>query len=75
MAEDTKTRLSFNLTTSSGPVEKAVGITISARFKRRRMSWYERGINPLLELRLLKLNGEWEAHWNHRKHELTCHEN
>jgi len=47
----------------SGPIEKAVDITICRRFKKRGMSWYVHKANPLLALRLLKLNGEWEAYW------------
>ncbi len=44
----------------SGPIEKAVDITICRRFKKRGMSWYVHKANPLLALRLLKLNGQWE---------------
>ncbi len=42
----------------SGPVEKMVDITVLRRFKKRGMSWLRDGVNLLLELRLLKLNGE-----------------
>jgi len=55
----------------SGPVEKTVDITVSRRFKRRGMSWYRHGVNPLLQMRLLKLNGEWKTYWNQRKAELA----
>jgi len=47
----------------SGPIEKAVDVTICWRFKKRGMSWYVRKANPLLALRLLKLNGEWDSYW------------
>jgi len=47
----------------SGPVEKAVDVTICRRFKKRGMSWYVHKANPLLALRLLKINGEWESYW------------
>ena len=50
----------------SGPVEKTVDITVSRRFKKRGMSWYRHGVNPLLQLRLLKLNEEWNTYWNQR---------
>ncbi len=50
----------------SGPVEKAVDVTICRRFKKRGMSWYVHKANPLLALRLLKLNGEWEAYWKQK---------
>lgn len=51
----------------SGPVEKTVDITVARRFKKRGMSWYKKGANPLLKLRLLKLNGEWDNYWLRRK--------
>jgi hypothetical protein len=51
----------------SGPVEKATDIVICRRFKRRGMSWYRNKANPLLKLRLLKLNGEWDRYWAKRK--------
>ncbi len=47
----------------SGPIEKAVDVTICRRFKRRGMSWYVRKAYPLLGLRLLKINEEWEKYW------------
>ncbi len=50
---------------------KTVDITVTRRFKRRGMSWYKRGANPLLMLRLLKLNGEWDTYWQERRKELT----
>jgi len=55
----------------SGPVEKTVDITVSRRFKKRGMSWYRHGVNPLLQMRLLKLNGEWETYWDQRKEEVA----
>lgn len=32
----------------SGPIEKTVDITVARRFKKRGMSWYKSGANPLL---------------------------
>jgi hypothetical protein len=55
----------------SGPVEKTVDIAVARRFKKRGMSWYRRNANPLLKLRLLKLNGEWDAYWQQRRNELA----
>jgi hypothetical protein len=55
----------------SGPIEKTVDITVARRFKKRGMSWYKRNANPLLRLRLLKLNGEWDAYWQHRRKEFA----
>lgn len=54
-----------------GPVEKTVDITVARRFKKRGMSWYKKGANPLLKLRLLKLNGEWEDYWKERRREFV----
>jgi len=55
----------------SGPVEKTVDITVARRFKKRGMSWYKKGANPLLKLRLLKLYGEWDAYWKERRKEFA----
>jgi hypothetical protein len=55
----------------SGPVEKTVDIAVARRFKKRGMSWYRRNANPLLKLRLLKLNGEWDSYWKQRRNELA----
>lgn len=33
----------------------------------RGMSWYRTKANPLLKLRLLKLNGQWEQYWKARQ--------
>jgi len=48
----------------SASVEKTVDITVARRFKKRGMSWYRNGANPLLKLRLLKLNGDWAKRKN-----------
>ena len=53
----------------SGPVEKTVDIMAARGFKKRGMSWYRRNANPLLELRLLELDGEWDAYWQQRLNE------
>lgn len=50
----------------SGPVEKAVDVTICRRFKKRGMSWYVHKANPLLALKLLKLNGQWRSYWRQK---------
>ena len=57
----------------SGPIEKTVDITVARRFKKRGMSWYKSGANPLLRLRLLKLNGEWDTYWQQRRKEFIRH--
>jgi len=57
----------------SGPVEKTVDIAVARRFKKRGMSWYKGGANPLIKLRLLKLNGEWDEYWQERKKEFARH--
>ncbi|MGQ9509547.1 MAG: hypothetical protein ACUVTN_09150 [Thermodesulfobacteriota bacterium] len=51
----------------SGPVKKATDIVIWRRFKGRGISWYKDRANPLLKLRLLKINGEWDRYWARRK--------
>lgn len=51
---------------SSGPVEKAVDLTVCRRFKLRGMSWFRQGVTHLLRLRLLRLNGTWDAYWRER---------
>jgi len=55
----------------SDPVEKTADITVSRRFKKRGMNWYRHGVDPLLQMRLLKLNGEWETYWGQKKEELA----
>lgn len=55
----------------SGPVEKTVDITVARRFKKRGMSWMRARVNPLLKLRLLKLNGEWDQYWMQRRQALA----
>jgi len=57
----------------SGPIEKTVYITVARRFKMRGMSWYKSGANPLLRLRFLKLNGEWDTYWHHPRKEFIRH--
>jgi hypothetical protein len=51
---------------SSGPMEKAVDITVCRRFKTRGMSWFRRGVGHLLHLKLLRLNGGWDSYWAER---------
>jgi hypothetical protein len=55
----------------SGPMEKTVDITVARRFKRRGMSWRPARVNPLLKLRFLKLNGEWNQYWQERQEALA----
>ncbi|MBT9169641.1 MAG: hypothetical protein DDT19_03004 [Syntrophomonadaceae bacterium] len=51
--------------------EADAGIPVARRFKKRGMSWYKKGANPLLKLRLLKLNGEWDAYWQECRKEFA----
>jgi len=44
----------------------AVDVTICRRFKKRGMSWYVHKANPLLALKPLKLNGEWQTYWRQK---------
>ncbi len=57
----------------SGPVDQTVDITVARRFRKQGISWYKNGANPLLKLRLLKLNGEWDAYWQERRKEFIRH--
>lgn len=57
----------------SGPVEKQVDVVVCRRFKKRGMSWYRTKANPLLKLRLLKLNGQWEQYWKARQEATARH--
>jgi hypothetical protein len=57
----------------SGPVEKTVDITVARRLKKRGMHWHRGGANPLLKLRLLKLNGEWDLYWRQRREQSARH--
>jgi len=41
------------------------------RIQKRGKSWNPHRENPLLEMRLLKLNGEWNTYWNQRKEDLS----
>jgi len=59
----------------SGPVEKTVDIAVARRFKKRGMSWYKQYANPLLKLRLLKLNRDWQTYWNERQEQLAQYAN
>jgi hypothetical protein len=55
----------------SGPVEKTVDIAVTRRFKKCGMSWYRRNADPLLKLRLLKLNRNWDTYWKERRKEFA----
>ena len=50
-------------------------IVVARRFKERGMSWSRQYANPLLKLRLLKLNGDWETYWNERQEQLAQYAN
>ncbi|MEK7330437.1 MAG: hypothetical protein AAB113_06500, partial [Candidatus Eisenbacteria bacterium] len=43
-----------------------VDIVVARRFKARGMSWFRPGAAALQRLRELKLNGEWDGHWQQR---------
>lgn len=57
--------------TGSGAVEKAVDVVVTHRYKKRGMSWRRPGSRALLKLRLLRLNGAWDAYWAERRAALT----
>lgn len=51
---------------SSGPMETAIDLAIARRFTARGMRWFRRGASPLLDVRLLRLNGTWNHSWSRR---------
>jgi hypothetical protein len=53
--------------TGSGAVEKTVDVVVTHRYKKRGMSWRRPGSRALLKLRLLRLNGTWDAYWAARR--------
>ena len=53
--------------TGSGAVEKTVDTLVTHRYKKRGMSWRRPGSAALLRLRLLKVNGDWDAYWEGRR--------
>lgn len=57
--------------TGSGAVEKTVDVVVTHRYKKRGMSWRRPGSRALLKLRLLRLNGAWDAYWAERRATLT----
>lgn len=48
----------------SGAVESAVRQLVVMRAKGPGMHWSTEGIQPILSLRAIQLNGEWEAFWS-----------
>jgi hypothetical protein len=60
-----------SISNSVMPVEKTVDIAVARRFKKRGMSWHRKCANPLLKLRLLKLNGEKDIYWQERRKEVA----
>ncbi len=55
-----------NILGASGAIEKTVDVAVARRFKRRGMSWLNKGLASLLALKVLKLNGEWYNYWRLR---------
>jgi hypothetical protein len=51
----------------SGVVESACRHASADRLKRAGMRWTQRGAQATLNLRLLDLNGRWDAYWHHQK--------
>ncbi len=53
----------------SGAVEKAGDLVVNRRFKGRRgMRWCRTNADGILALRILHLNGDWDAYWQRRRH-------
>lgn len=54
---------------SAGAVEPNIDKTIAHRFKRRGMSWSEKGASALLKVRQVIFNGEWDSWWYEKRDE------
>lgn len=52
----------------SGIVESACKHLVNQRLKRSGMRWTQRGAQATLNLRVLDLNGRWDAYWNRQRH-------
>lgn len=56
----------------TGPVEKAIDLTICRRQKLRGMSWYRRRAEQVLAIRMKVLNDTWDDYWQtHSKLQLA----
>lgn len=51
----------------SGIVESACKHLVNQRLKRSGMRWTQRGAQATLNLRVLDLNGRWDAYWNRQR--------
>jgi len=52
----------------SGAVEKAGDLAVNRRLKGHRgMRWWRKNADAILALRILHLNGDWDAHWQNRR--------
>lgn len=55
----------------TGGIEPNIGKVIAQRFKKRGMSWSEKGALGLLKIKELVINGEWDEWWcKHRKEKI-----
>jgi len=48
----------------TGAIESNINKVIASRFKKRGMSWSEKGALSLLKIKETILNGEWDDWWN-----------
>ncbi|MEA2021726.1 MAG: ISLre2 family transposase [Candidatus Caldatribacteriota bacterium] len=48
---------------AAGAIESNINQVIASRFKKRGMSWSEKGALPLLKVKETILNGEWDTWW------------
>jgi hypothetical protein len=56
-----KTLRSFDLEIGTGAVEGAVRYVVAQRFDNSGMRWIRERAEPLLQLRCIEINGEWDA--------------
>ena len=49
----------------SGEIESAHRYVVQAHLKKPRAWWKAENVDPMLALRLARLNGDWEDYWKH----------
>jgi hypothetical protein len=56
----------------TGVIESACGRLVKDRMEQAGMRWTKGGAQPILDLRAVRLNGEWDAYWHF--HRLRAHQ-
>lgn len=50
----------------SGEIESAHRFVVQERFKKAGAWWAPKNIDPMLALRLIRINGQWDAYWENK---------